>query len=123
KKATLALICVALTCFGGTYKSKISSDLAQADSATTAQVIVQWNIATGASTTQKIPSLDGSVISEFKSIDAGVYALPVTAVSMLDAGPTVFYLSLDRALHHKLDYTAAAINATYAWNQNVDGTG
>ncbi len=56
-------------------------------------------------------------------INAGTYTLPASALHDLANDPDVAFISPDRPLSFKLDYTAAAINASYAWNAGYIGTG
>jgi len=44
-------------------------------------------------------------------------------VDQLEGNPNVKYVSVDREIHHKLDYTAAAVNASAAWNAGTVGSG
>lgn len=104
-------------------KQKLSPDAAQATAQSSVNVIVQWTIPTGQATAQKISALGGSVISQFKTINAGVYSLPPSGLAVLEADPAVVYISLDRPVHHKLDVTAATINAPTVWNSGWVGTG
>lgn len=121
---TPAFLPLALVCFGSQeHKSKLSSDLAKVAVQSNVQVIVQWKIATGTTTTEKIVGLGGTVLSEFKSINAGVYTVSGSALKTLDADPLVNYVSIDRQVHRKLAYTAAAINAPYAWKAGYTGIG
>lgn len=115
KKMASAFLAFALVCAGADmHNRKISADAANVDAHATIQVIVQWNVPVGSSTSQRIASLGGTVISEFKSVNQGVYLIPGSALTGLDADPNVKYVSADRQIHHKLAYTAAAINAAVA---------
>jgi serine protease AprX len=71
----------------------------------------------------KVSSWGGVLHSVHTSIKAAAYTVPASALSELAKDPEVAYISLDRPLTAKLDYTAAAVNASYLWAQNFDGTG
>lgn len=80
-------------------------------------------MATGPLTHQKIAALQGSVVSEFKTLNAGLYRVPSSALAALDQDPQVSFVSIDRQVSHKLAYTAAAINAAAVWKAGYNGSG
>ncbi|MBV9082340.1 MAG: hypothetical protein JOZ62_06680, partial [Acidobacteriaceae bacterium] len=125
KKVASVLLAAALASWGATPKQKLSPDAAaKVDTAEpSVKVIVQWKIHTGSATRQKIAALGGQVVSEFKAIDSGVYTIPSSALNALSADSSVEYVSLDRAVHKKLAYTAAAVNAYSAWKAGDFGLG
>ncbi len=125
KKLTSAFIVAGLACCWAAPAAnhhKISPDAAQADARSTIKVIIQWK-ATASPDPAKIMALGGRRISHFKSINGGVYSIPAAALAALEADPEIAYVSLDRPIHHKLDVTAATINAPVAWDAGWDGTG
>lgn len=125
RRVTSLFLALATVCLGAQgHKSKISPDASiTAASQSTFQVIVQWNVPVGTVTSGKITSLGGSVVSEFKSLNQGVYTIPASALSILGADPLVKYVSVNRQVKHKLAFTAAAIHAASAWRAGYFGTG
>ena len=72
---------------------------------------------------RKVLSRGGHVHSSFHSIKAGTYTLSGSALQDLESDPDVAYITPDRAISAKLDNTAAAVNASAAWNAGFSGTG
>ncbi len=125
RKPVFSLFTLALLCSSAqsAQLSKISKDAATTDAAALVQVIVQWNTPIGTATSAKIVSLGGHVNHEFPTVRQGVYFIPGAALSSLNADPTVKYVSVDRAVKHKLATTAATINAPQIWHLGFIGTG
>ncbi|MBV9267987.1 MAG: S8 family serine peptidase [Acidobacteriaceae bacterium] len=125
KKAASILFTLALACSGAQtgHTSKIAADAATTDTLSTVQVIVQWNIPIGEATAAKINALGGQVIRQFKSLQQGIYSVPGSAMTALDADPAVKYVSADRKVERKLATTAATINAPQVWASGFNGTG
>jgi serine protease AprX len=123
KKLTSAIICAGLTCSWAVQAAqKISPDAAQVDLHSTINAIIQWK-ANAVPDNAKITALGGRLITPFKSINGGLYSLPASALATLEADSSIAYVSLDRPVHHKLDITAATINAPVAWSAGADGSG
>jgi len=132
KKLTLACLALALT---GNWApaapnttvlgplSKIARDLVGANPLAPVQVIVQWKQAPSLLQHQEVTSLGGQLISTLPLINGAVYTLPAGLVNILAALPDIIYISPDRGVAAKLDYTAAAINAGAAWSSNYTGAG
>ena len=78
---------------------------------------------TGQATQAIIAALGGQVVVEYTVIHGGAYIIPANALSQLDSNPLVKYVSVDRQIHHKLDYSAAAVNASAAWSAGWTGSG
>ncbi len=124
KKFTLCLIFSAAICSAAPPRTaKLANDLANADPASNVRVIVQWNSTPDEAKEQKVVSRGGAVHSRLKTIKASVTTLSAGAARDLAGDPDVAYISPDRPLHAKLDYTAAAINASAAWNAGWNGAG
>ena len=123
KIATAFLLCALVSAAAPLRHSKISADASSTSSQSTLTVIVQWNCAIGSSTAQVIAALGGTTVSEFQSLRQGIYRIPASALSGLDASQDVKYVSIDRQIHHKLDNTAAAVNASATWGAGWVGTG
>ncbi len=114
--------------------AKLSPDLQSADPRSNMRVIVQYAPALPNPTVlgavlnditpvTKILKLGGVVSVVSDVLSAVVCTMPVSALETLAADPTVTYISPDRMLAARLDYTAAAVNAASAWQANLDGTG
>src|SRR3954451_12740617 len=126
RKLASCFLLALIACAAAAPKTKISSDLKNAGKAGTAQVIVQWNIETGDGTAQKIAALGGTVISQFHSVDCGVYVIPSTAADDLEADADVRFVSVDRQIKKKaaaIGITPATINADAVWNAGYNGNG
>src|SRR5271154_2466379 len=111
--------------------SKISPDLQPylSNSSTPVNVIVQYN--TPPSSGGLLGGLVGGVVNLLGGVLKTVFSL-IPAVSATLSGnqivavsnqSNVAYITLDRSLNATLDYTTAAINAPYAWNSGLDGSG
>jgi serine protease AprX len=103
---------------------KLSVDVQQTNAAgQPIQLIVQWTIPAGPKTSARIQNLGGTVVQEFQVIQAGTYLIPASALSQLESDADVKYVSMDRQIKNKLDYSAAAINASAAINAGWTGAG
>lgn len=102
---------------------KLAADLEKADPKAASRVIVLWKTPPDDAKAQKIIAHSGIVHAHFNSIKAGNYTLPNTALKDLANDPDVAYIAPDRPLTAKLDNTAAAINASVAWNAGYNGAG
>ena len=102
---------------------KLSKDLANADALSKVRVIVQWNTPLDSTKTHKVLQNGGTWISDHASIKASTYSVPAWALNSLAADSDVAYISPDRQVNAKLDYTAAAVNASYLWSRGYTGTG
>jgi serine protease AprX len=71
----------------------------------------------------QIVGLGGVVNQLMESVNMLVCTLPVSAVETLSNNANVVYMTPDRALAARLDYTAAAVNAGAAWKSNLTGQG
>jgi subtilisin family serine protease len=103
--------------------AEVSPDAVASNPWSTVRVVVQWNSPVGAATAAVIGALGGAVVSEFSSLNQGVYTLPAFVLTVLGQNPLVQYVSLDRVLHRKLAYSAAAINAPAVWQAGHTGAG
>jgi serine protease AprX len=115
-------------------QSKLSPDLQSVDPNSNVRVVVQYapllqnfpivgGVLTDLTPVTNILKLGGVVNLASDVIDAVVCTLPVSALRILVNDPTVTYISPDRTLWARLDYTAAAVNVKSAWNANLTGTG
>jgi len=124
KKLGLLFMCGVLTVAAKPPQhSKYSEELDDVDPQSTVNVIVQYKQVPDEDEHQKVVRRGGAVLDKFKNIKEGSYSLPASAVANLANDPSVAYVSPDHPLRAKLDYTAAAVNASAAWAQGLDGTG
>ncbi len=123
RKLAVFFIFGALVCGAAPRKSKISDDLRSVDPSSTVNVIVQWKHAPGQEEDDKISNRGGTTGLKFAHVKAGKYKVPAYAISSLANDPDVAFISPDRPVRAKLDYTSAAINASAAWNRNLYGSG
>lgn len=123
RKLAVFFIFGALVCGAAPRKSKVSGDLQNADPSSTMNVIVQWKNAPGQEQDDKIVNRGGKVDRKFSRMKVGKYKIPGYALDDLAQDPDVAFISPDRPVKAKLDYSAGAINASAAWNQNLYGFG
>jgi serine protease AprX len=114
--------------------SKLSPDLQSADPNSNVKVIVQYTPAAQNSSllggvlndltpVTNILKLGGVVNLVSDVLNVVVCTLPVSGLQTLVNDPTVTYISPDRTLSARIDYTAAAVNAGSAWKANLNGSG
>jgi serine protease AprX len=130
--ATLWIFLLAVTT-GFADNSKISSDLQPllANPSNAVNVIVQYNAPQGCSGGGLLGGLLCSVVNLLGGVVNVVFTLINGVAGTMNAGDVlalsnqsnVSYISLDRPVIATLDYTADAVNAPYAWNSGLDGTG
>jgi serine protease AprX len=123
KRHLPALLCAGLACSQvWAEHAKRSQDLASVADPDV-QVIIQWNNDANATNDEAVRTLGGKLLTRLSIIHAGVYRVPSAAMTGLEQLPAVNYISLDRTIKHKLDYSASAINASAALNSNYNGRG
>jgi serine protease AprX len=113
--------------------SKISPDLQPllANASKPVNVIVQYNAQPGCTAggllggllCSTVNLLGGVVNVVFTLVNAVAGTMPASQVIALSNQSNVAYISLDRAVNASLDYTGDAVNAPYAWNSGLTGTG
>jgi serine protease AprX len=119
--------------------SKLARELQSADPGTQVRVIVQYaqtpsapvtpiqsllgGVSNVVDPTPDILALGGVVHARHGSINGVVATLPASALSSMANDPKVLYISPDRTVHARLDYTAAAVNAASAWTAHLTGAG
>jgi serine protease AprX len=113
----------ALVCSAAPKKLKVAKDLVNADPSSVVDVIIQWKHAPGQSEDDKVTTRGGHLTEKFGHSRSGKYQLPAYAINDLAQDPDVLYVSPDRPVRAKLDYTSAAVNATAAWSRNLYGSG
>ena len=110
------------TAWAGESK-KLSRDLASLDPNSDVKVIVQWKDTPDDGKHQKVRKHGGQLRSTLKSIKAGAYSVPTSALKSLANDPDVLYVSPDRPLKGSLDNSVAAVNASAAWKAGWNGSG
>jgi serine protease AprX len=124
RRAALLTAFATLGCMGAWAKEpKLSQDLQGADSQTPLRVIVRWKHAPKEKQARQVSDLGGLLNALHPLIKAGAYTLPGSALKELANDPDVVYISPDRPVHAKLDYTAAAVDARAAWYSGWSGAG
>jgi serine protease AprX len=101
---------------------KLSSNLAAGVPAQ-CNVIVQWKHKPTELEHQKVFGKGGTLRRSFSNLASAAYSLPSSSLSELANDAEVVFISPDRPVHAKLDYTAAAVNASAAWSLNLNGAG
>ncbi len=102
---------------------KLSRELVNADAFSDVNIIIQWKTAPDASKHQKVIDRGGVLRKVHSFIKAGTYTLQASALNDLANDPDVAFISPDRPVKANLDYTTAAVNASYVWNLGFTGTG
>jgi serine protease AprX len=102
---------------------KLSADLAAADPQAQCNVIVQWKHIPTERDHQKVYSRGGTLRRAFSRMSSAAYSIPASELSGLANDPDVVFITPDRPIRAKLDYTAAAVNASVAWYNNAYGYG
>jgi serine protease AprX len=120
---TTAFAAVMVLAASSLKAQKLSKDLANADALSNVRVIVQWNTPLDAAKTHKVLQNGGSWIADHAFIKASTYSVPAWTLNNLSQDSDVAYISPDRQVNAKLDYTAAAVNASYLWSRGYTGTG
>jgi serine protease AprX len=132
--ARFAIVLLVLLSVGSAFAddSKISPDLKPllANPNNTVNVIVQYNSPPQTCTSgllglicSTVNLVGGVVKVVFTLVNAVAGTLQTGDVVTLSNQSNVTYISLDRSLNSTLDYSAGAVNAAYAWNSGLDGTG
>src|SRR6266849_4986413 len=124
-----AVVWLTLLLVGSAFadNSKISPDLLPllTNPSNSVNVIVQYNssLTSGGIIGGIINLLGDAVNATFSLIPADSATMTAANVLTLSNQASVSYISLDRPLNATLDYSAAAVNAPFAWNSGLDGTG
>jgi len=106
-------------------RHKFSKDLAdklgQADA--DVDVIVQYQQDPSDSDLAKLPAKKARVKEHWKRIRAVSVTAPASALDGLSDDANVVYVTPDREVRAQFDYSEQTINAPYAWQTGLDGTG
>ena len=136
---TVLLLSLGISSLSLAASSKIAPDLQAIDPNSTVRVIVQYAQAPAVASGQNgsilnnipilgnvlndVPILNGVVNMVLDVLHAVVYTVPASGLQNLANDPNVIYISPDRPLAARLDYSAAAVNAGVAWKSNRNGSG
>lgn len=101
----------------------ISQELANVDALSKVRVIIQWKTPLDQEKADKVLQLGGALQLHHPSIKASTYTIPAAALGILANDPDVAYISTDRPVKSKLDYSAAAVNAPMLWGLGYTGKG
>ena len=101
----------------------VSKDLQNADPNANVNVIVEYRQPPADTNRSMAAGLGGVKKTELPSIQGVAYSMPAGSVQNLAADPNVLSIVADRKVHMLLDNSAAAVNASAAWNLGLDGTG
>ncbi|MGA8027048.1 MAG: S8 family peptidase [Bryobacteraceae bacterium] len=124
RRASYAFALAALACWGASPEHpKLSKDLVGVAAVSNVKVIVQWKSAPDNAKHQKVIDRGGVLNSVHPLINAAAYTISTAELNDLANDSDVAFISPDRPVTAKLDYTAAAVNASYAWGLKLDGTG
>src|SRR5690349_1791192 len=67
---------------------------------------------------------NGAKLKEhFKRFHSASFTVPAAAIDAVAGDPNVTYISPDRTVAAQFDYTEQAMNAPFAWQMGLDGTG
>ena len=117
------LISLLLGTQAGAKPPKLSADVTGLSYANTIPVVVQYLHHPTHEDDQKIIRAGGSLPRKFEHMKSMAFRIPASALPSLAADPNIVYVSLDRPVHAKLDYTTVAANASIAWQSSWIGTG
>lgn len=125
RKLAVFFIFGAMLYAGSPKPPKISADLLNINPSSTVNVIVQWKNPLKQDQDQKILNLGGKTLTQLAHIKAGKYSVPAFALAELALDPNVAFISPDRPVKAKFDYssTVAAVNANTAWDHGFTGAG
>src|SRR2546428_1044974 len=103
--------------------SKLSPDLLQADPDSTVDIIVQFTGVPTETDHQRIREHGAELKKELPVVKGALYSVPARKLEGLSENPRVVYISPDRQVGASLDLTAAAVNASVAWQSGFVGKG
>src|SRR5579885_2790367 len=126
-KQISVMILFAAFCMPTWGRPKISPDLEKSlqsgASTQMLKVIVRWRSAPTGSFHQKVTGRGGQLVSTLDSIRSSSYTVPSTALPDLANDSDVEYITPDRPVSAKVDYTVAVVNGGTAWNSGWTGAG
>lgn len=106
-------------------RHKISKDLNDklGQAGTAVDVIVQYQNDPSDADVAKFTGRGAKLKDHLKRFRTATYTVPADAIDKLSDDPNVLYVSADRKVTAQFDYSEQAINAPYAWQLGLDGTG
>ncbi len=129
-KLTASLLICGLLGSSGAWAqtSKLSPDLAGIDPHANVKVIIQWKSLPQQPAQPSLLGLVGDLVGDLLGTVLGLINATVTTVTgsslnNLAKDPNVVYITPDRPVRGKLDYTTAAVNASAAWSAGLTGAG
>lgn len=122
-KTTLLMLLFSLMAQASGRSAKLAQDLSSADPSANIPVIIQYVQRPDDTDDQKALNLGGQLKHQFRHLKSAAYTVPATSLKALANDPNVRYVSVDRPIRAKLDYSTAAINAPAAWNASFTGNG
>jgi serine protease AprX len=104
---------------------KISNDLANqlGQPGASVDVIVQYQTDPSDAALAAFTAKGAKLKDHLKKFRAATFTTPAALVDGLSADPNVIYISADRQVGAQFDYADETINAPYAWQLGLDGTG
>jgi len=116
---------ILLTATGLAYgrQLKLATELMRIDRGATADVIIQFRDMPTQRHHAKVWAKGGVLRRELRLVKGGLYRVPARALADLANDPDVAYISPNRPVAMMMDMTDAAVNASAAWQSNLDGTG
>jgi hypothetical protein len=106
-------------------RHKLSKDLDDklGQAGATVDVIVQYQNDPSDADIAKFTGKGAKLKDHLKRFRTASYTVPVAVIDPLSDDPNVIYVSADRQVNAQFDYSEQAINAPYAWQLGLDGTG
>lgn len=98
---------------------KLAHDLRTASG--TVRTIVQFNAPVAQEHLDLVSAKGGKLHKKLELIQAGTFDLPADKLDELASDPRVAHISMDHPVSSTLDYAAAAVNASAAWNLGFKG--
>ena len=105
-------------------RHKLSKDLSdKLGQDANVDVIVQYQQDPADADLAKLPAKKATLKNHWKRLRAVSLTAPGSALDSLSDDANVVYVTLDREVSAQFDYSEQAINAPYAWQRGLDGTG
>jgi serine protease AprX len=102
---------------------KLAPGLSSRAASDKVNVIVQFATAPTATEHLLVQQRGGVFYRDLSVVRSGAYSISASALQDLASEPSVTHISEDHPVHALLDNSAAAVNASAAWKQGLDGTG
>src|SRR5579864_134102 len=104
---------------------KVSPDLEDQLNQTngSVDVIVQYQNDPSDAEIATVTGQGAKLKEHFNRFRAVSFTVPAGAIDAVSADPNVTYISPDRTVTAQFDYSEQTVNAPFAWQQGLDGTG